>query len=47
MPDKECTSVASGPYPTMEGAIKALDPFNLAIYWPLRLVIPHLGRMGV
>lgn len=34
------------PYPTMEGAIEALDPFNSATYWPLRNVVPYLGRMG-
>lgn len=37
---------SSGPYPTMEGAIEALDPFNGAIYWPLRSVWAYLGRVG-
>ena len=34
-----------GTDPTMEGAYQALDPFNDATYWPLRNVIPYLGRM--
>lgn len=46
-----CHSIArsrwAGTYPTMVGAIEALDPFNDATYWPLRNVIPYLSRMGV
>lgn len=39
--------MSGGPYPTMEGAIEAHDPFNGAVYWPLRNVIPYLGRIGL
>jgi hypothetical protein len=38
---------SGGPYPTMEGAIDALDPFQRAIHWPLGNVQGYLGRMGV
>lgn len=31
----------------MAYAIEAYDPFNDRTYWPLRNVIPYLGRMGV
>lgn len=34
-------------YPSMERAVEALDPFNGETYWPLRNVVPYLGRMGV
>jgi hypothetical protein len=32
---------------TMAHAIERYDPFNAEAYWPLRNVIPYLGRMGV
>lgn len=31
----------------MAYAIEAYDPFNDQTYWPLRNVIPYLGRMGL
>jgi hypothetical protein len=34
--------VYAGAYPTMEGAIEALDQFNWRVYWPLHNVIPYL-----
>lgn len=36
-----------GTLPTMAMAIETLDRFNHETYWPLRNVIPYLGRMGV
>jgi hypothetical protein len=38
--------VYAGTYPTLEGAIEALDVFNHVTYWPLHNVIPYLERMG-
>lgn len=36
-----------GTYPTMEGAIDQLDPFQAHVHWPLHNVGDYLGRMGV
>lgn len=45
--DNQGRLMQSGIAMTLPVAAGILDPFNDETYWPLRNVIPYLGRMGV